>query len=103
MDDARVALLAKAMSHPARISILRMLAAQDQCMGAQLFGGLPLAQSTVSQHLSVLRDAGLVKSHSAGQSHVYCLCSEELRALAETVESLASGAPGCQPIDQECR
>lgn len=100
MDDEQIALVAKALAHPARIQILKLLASQDECMGAQLFSELPLAQSTVSQHVSLLRAAGLVSSHAVGQGHVYCLCDAAVSAFADSVASISAGIPGCCPIKE---
>jgi len=101
--------IAKALAHPARLQLLRTLANQSECRGAELFGDLPLAQSTVSQHLSVLKDAGLVRSHPAGQGSTYCLAPESLRAFAEEITALVADAPSCGdpqtpvPPAKECR
>ncbi len=58
--DRELALLAKAVGHPARVGILRLLLAHDACYYGELTERLPLAQATVSQHVKVLREAGLV-------------------------------------------
>ncbi len=69
----KTASVAKALSHPVRVQIIELLAAQTECRGADLFAELPLAQSTVSEHLRILRDAGVVSSRPVGTSAVYCL------------------------------
>ena len=56
--DAELGLLAKALGHPARVRILRLLLARDSCFCGEIVDQLPLAQATVSQHLKVLKDAG---------------------------------------------
>jgi ArsR family transcriptional regulator, arsenate/arsenite/antimonite-responsive transcriptional repressor len=76
---------AKALSHPARIAILELLADADTCICAEITDSLPLAQATVSQHLKVLREAGLIKARESGQSVFYCLNRE---ALVQTREQL---------------
>lgn len=81
----RVAAIAKALGHPARIQIVELLARQAECRGADVFGELPLAQSTVSEHLKVLREAGIVDSSPAGPAMVYCLAPEALSAITAFV------------------
>lgn len=61
------------MAHPARLAILDMLARQKACVCSTLVEGLPLAQSTVSQHLAVLKKAGLIRGTIQGTSVCYCL------------------------------
>ena len=82
MHDERLAELARALAHPARAHLVRLLASQSECRGADVFAELPLAQSTVSEHLKVLREAGVVSARTVGTSTVYCLRPE---ALAELV------------------
>lgn len=95
MDDERLAELGRALAHPARVRILRLLAAEDECMGGEIFGELPLAQSTVSQHLSVLKDAGLVNATPLGTRMVYCIAGEPLAELASALEDLLALHPVC--------
>ncbi len=102
MTDESLAAIAKALAHPARIRILRLLATQQECRGADLFGMLPLAQSTISQHLAVLKDAGLVISHPVGQANVYCLTTGAIGQFAEDVAALVAGAPTCSSKTGEC-
>ena len=81
--DETLALWAKALAHPARIQILRTLAARGTCVCGEVVDVLPLAQSTVSQHLKVLREAGLVCGTVDGPRTCYCLDGEALtRATA---------------------
>ncbi len=103
VDDATLAALAKALAHPARVRILRLLAEQSECRGADVFSELPLAQSTVSQHLAVLRDAGIVTTHSVGQASVYCLSPDVLTRFAAEVSAIPATHPTCTPDSQECR
>jgi ArsR family transcriptional regulator len=63
--DDELASLAKALAHPIRVQIVRILARTEGCVN-ELVGQLPLAQSTVSQHLKVLKDAGLVRGTLEG-------------------------------------
>jgi ArsR family transcriptional regulator len=91
--DEYLAAVARALSHPARIRILRLLAAQDECRGSEVFAELPLAQSTISEHLRILKKAGLVDSHSVGTGMVYCLkrgpLDDLLTWVGEIVEDVA--------------
>ncbi|MCA1788888.1 MAG: metalloregulator ArsR/SmtB family transcription factor [Thioalkalivibrio sp.] len=70
--DEELARLAKAVGHPARVKILRFLLERDDCMAGAIADELPLAQSTVSQHLKVLREAGLIHGEVDGTRICYC-------------------------------
>jgi len=76
----RAAGLAKALAHPVRIRILEILGARRGCVCGGLVDRLPLAQSTVSQHLKELREAGLIRGEVEGPRTCYCL---DLKAVAE--------------------
>ena len=79
-----LAALAKALAHPARVQIVMLLAAADQCICGDIVETMPLAQSTVSQHLKVLKEAGLVIAQEDGPRVCYCLnlpTVERLKAL----------------------
>lgn len=69
----RTAGLAKALAHPARIAILEILGERATCICGDITDELPLAQSTVSQHLKVLKESGLIKGEVEGTSVCYCL------------------------------
>ena len=71
--DTRLSEWCKALAHPARIAILRTLASRGECICGDLVIDLPLAQSTVSQHLKALKDAGLVKGEIDGPRSRYCV------------------------------
>ncbi len=96
VDDSTFAALSRALANPARVRILRLLAEQTECRGADVFSELPLAQSTVSEHLRVLREAGLLNAHPVGTSMVYCLVPEVLREYRDAVGELAAAQP-CSP------
>ncbi len=68
-----LAAFAKALAHPARIAILKILAAQNACVCGKIVEVLPLAQSTVSQHLKELKNAGLIKGTVEGPKSCYCI------------------------------
>jgi ArsR family transcriptional regulator len=103
MDDASTAAVAKALAHPARLQIVRLLAREPECRGAELFAELPLAQSTVSQHLSILQDAGVVTSHAVGQGRVYCIAPEVLRGFSAKITDMIADATPCSIDSEECR
>lgn len=86
--DEELALLAKAVGHPARVRILRLLARLDQCLCGAIVDEIGSAQSTVSQHLKVLKDAGLVRGEIDGPRTCYCLDAQALRRLKALVGSL---------------
>lgn len=69
----RLADLARALGHPARIAILEHLAKSDACMCGDIVEELPLSQSTVSQHLRELKEAGLIKGNIEGTRVCYCI------------------------------
>ena len=71
--DQEVAAVAKALGHPARVAILRLLAQRQSCVCGELVLELPLSQSTVSQHLKELKAAGLVQGEVDGPRVCYCL------------------------------
>ncbi len=107
-DDDRIAMLARALGHPARVRIVKLLAAQSECRGSDVFGELPLAQSTVSGHLRVLKDAGIVSARADGTAMVYCVRPEVLAELGTALHDIAWEAPSCatatpEPIPSESR
>jgi DNA-binding transcriptional ArsR family regulator len=79
LNEQELAEFSKALSHPARISILSILAAENGCMCGDIVGKLPLAQSTVSQHLRSRREAGLIKGQIDGQKTNYCINLDNIR------------------------
>lgn len=86
--DERLALLAKALGHPVRAAIVRLLAKQESCLYGDLTDRVPLAKSTVSQHLKVLRRAGLIRGEVDGPRACYCIDPAGLRQLKRLVEAL---------------
>ena len=95
MDHDALAAACKALGHPARLQIVELLARQEECRGADVFGELPLAQSTVSQHLGVLKDAGVVRSKPVGTSMVYCLEPQVLDEVVDQMTRIAAEANRC--------
>jgi ArsR family transcriptional regulator len=86
-QEVHLAEIFKALSHPGRLAILRVLAKKKTCICCDLVADLSLAQSTVSQHLKALKAANLVKGQIDGPRYCYCLNFE---ALAE-VQKLSEG------------
>jgi DNA-binding transcriptional ArsR family regulator len=76
-----MASFAKALSHPARIAILRYLAETRTCISGDISDSIPLSRSTVSQHLKELRDAGLIHGEIEGLKINYCLCCNTIKRL----------------------
>ena len=76
VDQETVARFAKALGHPTRIEILVFLASQDSCFFGDIHDELPIAKSTVSQHLKELRDAGLIKGEIETPKVRYCIHKE---------------------------
>jgi ArsR family transcriptional regulator len=79
--EREIAGLAKALGHPARVRILRLLLTKDACCCGEIVDELPLAQATVSQHLKVLKEAGLVVGEIEGPRVSYCVSRERLALL----------------------
>lgn len=86
--DEALATLAKALGHPVRAGIVRILAQQDRCMYGNLADRLPLAKSTVSQHLKALTKAGLVRGEVEGPRACYCINPAALHRLKTLVARL---------------
>lgn len=84
-SDADLARLAKALAHPARVAIVRMLAEHGDCVCGDIVSRLPLAQATVSQHLKVLKLAGVIEGEIDPPRICYCLHPEALKRLQHLV------------------
>ena len=72
-QEIRIAELGKALSHPARVAIIKLLAKRQACICGDIVDELPLSQSTVSQHLKELKNAGLIKGEIDGPRVCYCI------------------------------
>ena len=86
--DAELAALAKALGHPARIQILRLLARRAACTCGEIVDEVDSAQSTVSQHLKVMKAAGMIQGEVDGPRVCYCLSPRALRRLKALVGGL---------------
>jgi DNA-binding transcriptional ArsR family regulator len=87
-DNRSLALICKALSHPARIRIVEHLKAVDRCICGEIVEILPLAQSTVSQHLKILKAAGLVLGEIEGPRTCYCLDKSKLELFKQAISKL---------------
>ena len=86
--DDELAAFAKAIAHPTRVRILRMLAKKEARMCSHIVEELPLAQSTVSEHLRILRSAGLVQANENGPRVSYCIVPSALKRLKALLEAV---------------
>lgn len=77
IKDNRIAKYAKALAHPARVAILQLLIKRQSCICGDIVDELPLSQSTVSQHLKELKEAGLIKGDIEGKTVCYCIDEKE--------------------------
>jgi DNA-binding transcriptional ArsR family regulator len=75
--DNKIARYAKALAHPARVAILKLLIQKQACICGDIVDELPLSQSTVSQHLKELKEAGLIKGDIDGTKVCYCIDEKE--------------------------
>ncbi len=86
--DDDLATFTKALAHPARIQILRLLVERNSCICGEIVGEIDLAQSTVSQHLKVLKDAGLIRGTIDGPKSCYCIDPEVVRRFKLLVAAI---------------
>jgi DNA-binding transcriptional ArsR family regulator len=77
LKDNKIAQYAKALAHPARVAILQLLLKKQACICGDIVDEIPLSQSTVSQHLKELKEAGLIKGEIEGKKVCYCINEEE--------------------------
>lgn len=87
-EDIWLADVAKALSHPARIRILKILNDMNSCMVGSLVDKLPLAQATVSQHLKELKRVGLIDGEIDGPKVCYCVNTKELTKAKSALDKL---------------
>ena len=96
-DRLRLARQLKALAHPARLAIVEVLAERDECVCGEIVDDLPLAQSTVSQHLKQLKEVGIVQGTVEGRSTCYCLAPD---VLAEFESDLSAFFDGLGSFEQ---
>ena len=98
--SSRLAAGLKALAHPARLDVLRVLAERDACICGEIVDELPLAQATVSQHLKGLKAAGLIRGSVDGPRVCYCLDRDAVTALRTELDDFVGALapdpePGC--------
>ncbi len=89
-DESAVQLaqLAWALAHPARVRIVRLLISRQTCVCGEIVDNLPLAQSTVSQHLKILKESGLIQGEVDGPKVCYCINPQKLKTLKSLIAKL---------------
>ncbi len=92
VDEAKAVRLLRALANPVRYRIVQILAARATCVCGDLVDELPLAQSTVSEHLKVLKDAGIVQGAVEGPNTCYCLDPEAFGFLGGVLAALKQRA-----------
>lgn len=93
---------AKALSHPARIEILKLLAIRNSCICGELVDELPLSQSTVSQHLKALKEIGLIQGEIEGPKICYCLNTEGVKKLCNLLPKFTNDLSKFVNIKKKC-
>lgn len=86
--DNELAILTRALGHPIRVQIIRFLAGRSSCMCGDIVDVLPLAQSTVSQHLKTLKAAGLIRGEVDGPRVCYCIEPKTVTRLKALIANL---------------
>jgi DNA-binding transcriptional ArsR family regulator len=94
-EDVWLADVAKALSHPARIQILKILTDMNACVCGDIVAKLPLAQATVSQHLKELKRAGLIDGETEGPKVCYCINQKALLKAKKSLEKLFTQVCTC--------
>jgi DNA-binding transcriptional ArsR family regulator len=94
-SDIWLADIAKALSHPARIRILKILTEMNICMCGDIVEQLPLAQATVSQHLKELKRVGLIQGVIEGPKVCYCVNNKTLQKAKKELDKLFSLVCNC--------
>jgi ArsR family transcriptional regulator len=88
VDDETLALMCKALAHPARVKLLNYLADYGTCYFGKLTDILPLAASTISQHVTILKEAGLIEGSDDSQRTCYCVNPQRLQQLKDMIANL---------------
>lgn len=94
-QDERLVQVFKALGNPLRMKLVRYMAEHPQCITGDLVAASDMAQSTVSEHLKVLREAGIVSGAVDGPARCYCLNAETLAWLREQVAFLTQELEAC--------
>ncbi len=93
LDDTRLARMAKGLAHPVRVKIVRLLISRERCITGELVDELPVAQSTASQHLKILRESGLIRGEVDGPRVCYCIDDEALQDIRALLGDLRPARP----------
>ncbi|MDB5021490.1 MAG: transcriptional regulator [Pedobacter sp.] len=101
-EQNHLAMLLKALGHPARIAILQHMMAANSCICGDLVIELGLAQATISQHLKELKNAGLIKGTIEGVSVCYCIDVQGWALLSAQLGTFLSAFNGEQSTDGSC-
>lgn len=101
VTDIEIAELAKALAHPARLRILRLLLATPGCIGGDIVGAVGLAQSTVSEHLRILKAAGVITGEISGPRICYALNPAALEPLVEFIGTLTASSAEVRCVPDE--
>ncbi len=86
-EQIKMAQFAKVFAHPARVAILQYIASQDSCICGDIVDKVGLAQATISQHLQVIKQAGLLKGSFEGKSICYCLDVDRFKQMQHLFNS----------------
>lgn len=89
-SDERLVQVFRALGHPARLKIVRLLMQRNTCICGEVVDELPLSQATVSQHLKVLREAGIIVGRIEGPAVCYCLAPGALASVRDAVAGFAT-------------
>ena len=100
-QEAQLAHFAKAMGHPTRIAILKFLASRDECFFGDIHEVLPIAKATVSQHLTILKNSGLIQGEIFPPKVKYCINPENWELAKTMFEELMCSFSSCKAI-QDC-
>ena len=90
-SDERLVEVFRALGHPARLKIVRLLMRRHTCICSEVVDELPLAQATVSQHLKVLKEAAIIVGRIEGPAVCYCLAPGALASVRDAVAIFATG------------
>lgn len=91
-NDQRLVLMLRALGNPARVLIVKELRQRGTCQTGSLVDSLPLSQSTISEHLRRLKEAGIVVGEIDGPATCYCVNEEAMRWLSQQLEATAVAA-----------
>ncbi|HBS86233.1 MAG: transcriptional regulator [Bacteroidetes bacterium GWF2_38_335] len=86
-NSQKIAMICKALSHPARIAILKYLAEQKTCVSGDITSEIPLSRTTVSQHLQELKNCGIIHGEISGTKVNYCLCNEHVKEVKSLLDN----------------